>query len=307
MEARQRGGQVALVTITGLIGSSSRPIGTLMGVAADGGVAGSLSGGCIEAAVVAEAREAIREGQPRQVRYGAGSPYIDIRLPCGGGVDLLFQPNPDPGEIREAVACLEGRQPLVLAQVRAGGLCILPGLARQVPGWQTPGWQGETFISWYAPPLRLVIVGHGAESLALVRLALTCGIAPTVLSPDERLLALATTMGARANLLTHSRPPPDLRADPWSAVVFLFHDHAREMSLLEEALTQPWFFIGAMGSRRTHANRVAILRERGLPEEALARIVAPLGLIPSARDPVTMALSALAQVVDGYRQATVVT
>jgi xanthine dehydrogenase accessory factor len=89
--------------------------------------------------------------------------------------------------------------------------------------------------------------------------------------------------------------------------VFLFHDHAWESSLLEQALTQPWFFIGAMGSRRTHARRLAALRERGLPEEALARIVAPLGLIPSARDPVTMALSALAQVVDGYRQMTAMT
>jgi xanthine dehydrogenase accessory factor len=301
MEAGQHDRQVALT------GSSSRPIGALMGVTADGGFAGSFSGGCIEAAVVAEARDAIREGRPRQVRYGAGSPYIDIRLPCGGGVDLLFQPNPDSGEIREAVACLEGRKPLVLAQGRAGGLCILPGLARQVSGWPTPGWQGETFISWYAPPLGLVIVGHGAESLSLVRLALTCGTAPTFVSPDERLLALATASGAHVNLLTNSRPPPDLRTDPWSAVVFLFHDHAWETSLLERALTQPWFFIGAMGSRRTHANRMATLRERGLPEEALARIVAPLGLIQSARDPVTMALSAMAQVVEGYRQATAMT
>ena len=74
---------------------------------------------------------------------------------------------------------------------------------------------------------------------------------------------------------------------------------------MERALAQPAFFIGAMGSRQTHANRLEKLRERGVREEALARIAAPLGLIPSARDPVTLALSALAQVVDGYRQVTV--
>jgi xanthine dehydrogenase accessory factor len=298
MEAGQRGRQVALVTITGLTGSSSRSVGTIMGVAEDGRFAGSFSGGCIEAAVVTEAREAIEEGQPRQVRYGEGSPYIDIRLPCGGGVDLLFQPNPDLGEIREAVTCLEGREPLVLAQGRSGGFCTLPGRVRQVPGW----W-GETFISWYAPPLALAVVGHGAESLALVRLAVTCGIAPTLLFPDERVVTLAATHGADASLLANPRPSAHLRADPWSALVLLFHDHAWEPLLLEQALGQPWFFIGAMGSRGTHADRLAALRERGLPEEALARIVAPLGLIPSARDPGTMALSALAQVVDGYRQA----
>lgn len=306
-EAGQLGQRVALVTITGLTGSSSRSIGTLMGVAENGRFAGSLSGGCIEGAVVAEAQQAIREGRPRQVRYGAGSPYIDIRLPCGGGVDLLFQPHPDPGEIRQAVACLERREPLVLAQGRAGGVCILPGLARQVPGWQMPGWQEETFLSWYAPPLGLVVVGHGAESLALLRLGLTHGAEMRLFSPDERIVAVAEMLGANAKTLTVPGLLPNLGADPWSALVFMFHDHAWEPVLLEQALGQPWFFIGAMGSQRTHANRLETLRERGLPEEVLARIIAPLGLIPSARDPGTMALSALAQVVDGYRRALVMT
>jgi xanthine dehydrogenase accessory factor len=301
MEAGQRGHQAALVTITGLTGSSSRSIGALMGVSADGGFAGSLSGGCIEAAVVAEAQEAIRDGRPRQVRYGAGSPYIDIRLPCGGGVDLLFQPSPDPAAICQAVTCLGERQPVTLAQGRSGGLCCLQGLARQEPGW----W-GETFISWYAPPLGLVVIGHGAESLALLRLGLTLGTEMRLFSPDERIVTVAETLGANAKTLTVPGPLPNLSADPWSALVFMFHDHAWEPVLLEQALTQPWFFIGAMGSRGTHANRLETLRERGLPEEALARIVAPLGLIPSARDPVTIALSALAQVVDGYRQATAI-
>jgi xanthine dehydrogenase accessory factor len=303
----QRGQRVALVTITGLTGSSSRSLGTLMGVAENGHFAGSFSGGCIEGGVIAEAQEVIREGRPRQVRYGAGSRYIDIRLPCGGGVGLLFQHSPDPGEIREAVACLEGREPLVLAQGRAGGLCILPGLARQVSGWQMPGWQGETFISWYAPPLRLVVIGHGAESIALVRLGLAHGAEVSLFSPDERIVTVAEMLGARAKALTTPGLLPNLGADPWSARVFMFHDHAWEPMLLEQALSQPWFFIGAMGSRGTHANRLATLRKRGLPEETLARIIAPIGLIPSARDPGTMALSALAQVVDGYRQALVMT
>jgi xanthine dehydrogenase accessory factor len=114
----------------------------------------------------------------------------------------------------------------------------------------------------------------------------------------------AEMLGARAKALTTPGLLPNLGADPWSALVFMFHDHAWEPVLLEQALGQPWFFIGAMGSQRTHANRLETLRERGLPEEALARIIGPLGLIPSARDPGTMALSTLAQVVDCYRQAT---
>ena len=99
-EAERRGLRAALVTITGLTGSSSRPVGTLMGVAEDGCFAGSFSGGCIEAAVVAEAVEAIRDGRPRQVRYGAGSPYIDIRLPLrwrrGSAVSAYTRPGRNP-------------------------------------------------------------------------------------------------------------------------------------------------------------------------------------------------------------------
>jgi xanthine dehydrogenase accessory factor len=125
----------------------------------------------------------------------------------------------------------------------------------------------------------------------------------TLLTPDERLVASGVRLGACTKLLSTAGPSPALVADPWSAVVFLFHDHAWEPLLLEQAITQSWFFIGAMGSRRTHANRLEQLRERGIPEEALARITAPLGLIPSARDPMTLALSALAQVADRYRLA----
>ncbi|KAB0265693.1 XdhC family protein [Microvirga brassicacearum] len=300
-DADRRSQRVVLVTITDLTGSSSRPAGTLMAVAEDGGFAGSFSGGCIEAAVITEAQEAIRDGLPRQVRYGAGSPYLDIKLPCGGGVDLLFQPEPHADEIRRAVSMLEERVALTLVQRASGGLRALPGSPRQPTGWQR-----GTFISWHAPPLRLLVIGHGVESLALVRLGLAYGAAITLLSPDERVLALAEQLGAHANLLTTPGVMPDVKADPWSAIVLLFHDHAWEPLLLEQALAQPAFFIGAMGSRRTHANRLEKLREHGVPEQALARIAAPLGLIPSARDPVTLALSALAQVVDGYRRVTAI-
>jgi xanthine dehydrogenase accessory factor len=270
-----------------------------MSVAEDGSFAGSYSGGCIEAAVIAEAQEAIQHGRPRQVRYGAGSPYIDIRLPCGSGVDLLFHPDPDRDAIHRAMALLEERLPLTLLQRASGDLQVLSNRSRQATGWQD-----EVFVSWHAPPLRLVILGHGAESLMLVQLGLAYGADITMLSHDERVIALAEQLGVCAIPLTTPGQSPNLIADAWSAIVFLFHDHAWEPLLLEQALAQPAFFIGAMGSRRTHASRLEALRERGVPVEALARITAPLGLIPSARDPVTLALSALAQVTEGYRQVT---
>jgi xanthine dehydrogenase accessory factor len=157
-------------------------------------------------------------------------------------------------------------------------------------------------VAWYAPPLKLVVLGHGGESLSMVRLAMTYGAEVVMLSPDERMVTLARQLGARAETLTVPGPSPDLVTDRWSAVVFLFHDHAWEPELLRQALAQPTFFIGAMGSRRTHAGRLEALRDIGVAEENLTRIVSPLGIIKSARDPITLALSALTQVVDGYRQ-----
>jgi xanthine dehydrogenase accessory factor len=214
-------------------------------------------------------------------------------------VDLLFHPDPDRNAISHAVAVLEERRPLTLVQSLTGGLGIT-GDARV----RAMGWQDEAFVSWHPPPLRLVILGHGAESLMLARLASAFGASITMLSPDERTLVLAERLGASTTSLRTPNLPTDFVADPWSAVVFLFHDHSWELLLMEKALDQPAFFIGAMGSRRTHAHRLAALRERGMGQEKLDRIIAPLGLIPSARDPATLAISALAQVVDAYRGFT---
>jgi xanthine dehydrogenase accessory factor len=192
---------------------------------------------------------------------------------------------------------LEGRSPLTLVQEAAGGLRALSGAPLEETGWRK-----DAFVAWYPPPLKLVILGHGGESLSMVRLGLTFGAEVEMLSPDERMVALARQLGARAKALAVPGPSPDLVTDRWSAVIFLFHEHAWEPHLLQQALGQPAFFVGAMGSRRTHAGRVDALRDLGVPEESLARIVSPLGIIPSARDPVTLALSALTQVVDGYRR-----
>jgi xanthine dehydrogenase accessory factor len=216
-----------------------------------------------------------------------------------GGVDLLFKPGPDRDAIHQAAALIEARRPVTLIQPETGSLVVVGD-----PHVRTTGWHDEAFISWHAPPLGLMILGQGAEAMMLAQLGRAFGANITVLSPDEPTLAFAEGLGAISRPLTTPNALTKLVADPWSAVVFLFHDHAWEPLLIEGALSQPVFFIGAMGSRRTHATRLDILRDRGVRQEALARIVSPLGLIPSARDPATLALSALSQVVNAYRRIT---
>ncbi len=240
----------------------------------------------------------IADGKPRQVRYGAGSPYIDTRLPCGGAVDLLFQPAPGKAMLEQAVSLLEQRRPMSLRQDFAGKMSCSEA-ANRVPA----GWSGGGFSSWYPPLLRIIVVGQGAECVALVQLGLAYGAEVKLLSPDEQAVALAASLGARAARLVTPAPTDELVCDPWTAIVFLFHDHDWEPQLIEQALALPSLFLGAMGSRSTHQNRIAELQARGVPEVDCARIASPLGLVPSARDPATLAVSALAQLVDRYRLA----
>jgi xanthine dehydrogenase accessory factor len=107
----------------------------------------------------------------------------------------------------------------------------------------------------------------------------------------------ARARGGEAFLLKTPSPSPQLASDPRTAIVFLFHDHDWETELLAQALGQDALFVGAMGSRRTHEARLRALVDHGIPADRAACVVGPIGLIPATRDPETLALSVLAQIV----------
>lgn len=274
-----------LVTLTGIEGASSRGIGAQMAVLADGRSAGSFSGGCVEAAVIAEALDVLAHGFGRTVRYGIGSPYLDIRLPCGGGIDLLFTPRPDPVVLTQVLARLEDRKAAVL-RLNEGGAALS----------ETPGAHG--FQRAYAPPLRLVALGHGEDLTALVRLARAFGLAVEAYAPaDDRLAAAEPGIIP----LVSRTALPDLGGDPWTAFVFLFHDHDWEEQLLPHALAQDGFYHGAVGSARTHRARLTGFRTIGVPQSSLDKLRGGIGLIPATRDPGTLAISILGELVQDYQ------
>lgn len=293
VDGRRRGLPGVLVTITGLTGTAARAVGTHMAVLANGDSAGSLSSGCVEAAIVAEALAVLAAGTPRTLRLGQGSPYLDIRLPCGGGMDVTFLPEPDPAVLDLALARLQRRKPVRLLIDPSGPLRL---------GLEQPG-PGGIAVS-HAPPLRLVLLGHGAEMLTTLRLAHGLRLAVELYSPDEEIVAAAASEGAPATLLTSAASPPALAGDPWTAFLFLFHDHDWEPPLLAGALGTQAMWIGAMGSPRTHAARQAALADLGLAADAIAKVRGPVGIIPSARDPATLALSALGEIVGAYAALT---
>lgn len=294
-DAPGEGRRAVLVTMTALVDSSPRPLGAHMAVREDGHYAGSFSGGCVEAAIVAEALDALAAGECRTVRFGAGSDYIDIRLPCGGAMDLHFLPDPAAGTVADIVALFDSRHPATIAIGRDGGLTEV-----KESSVRSTGWSAGRFLIRHVPSLRLVVIGHGAESLALARLARTYGAQVELTTPDSSLLSIAEAEGLAGAHLSSPSAPLAFAADRWTAVALLFHDHDWESELLRRALATPAFWIGAMGSPRTHAFRIAALAAEGVPADALARIRGPIGLIPAARDPATLALSALAEIATEY-------
>ena len=269
--------------------------GTHMGVCEDGSFAGSLSGGCIENAVVAEALAALKDNAPRLVRFGAGSPFLDIILPCGGALDVHFQPLSKGSFISDCMTALGSRKPFTIALVDTGLACR--------EGWQAASFSkaDQSFAFGHWPVPRLVILGHGASVAALANLAATSGYDVDVLSPDERVLEAVKSVGLSTKRLSKTNDTHLLQSDPWTAFVFLFHDHDWEIALMKAALDSPHFYLGAMGSRRAHEGRCAALLGAGAAEAQVAAIHAPLGLFHSSRDPGTLALSALAQIIERYQ------
>ena len=294
-DTQERGDRCTLVVVTGTIGGAVRAPGAMMAVSEHGPTAGYVSNGCVDADIVFQARQAMADGQPRRVRYGRGSPFFDIRLPCGGTIDLLLVPDPAAEVVKRAATALADRRSIGLRLSSDGGVHLLDG------GGTLPGWQDDAFTARYQPKLRLRIVGAGPAVLALIKLAVAAGFETVVQSPDAATLWEAAEHGAGAVVrLTTPNAVPAPSDDAGTAVVLMFHDHDWETPLLEAALAGTAFYVGALGSRRTHALRRQALADRGVPPDRIDRVRGPIGLIPSMRDASMLAVSVLAEVVAAF-------
>ncbi|MEO0714257.1 MAG: XdhC family protein [Pseudomonadota bacterium] len=274
-----RGEPVALAVLAGSEGGSVRAPGALMAVGESGAAAGYLSGGCIDADVAQRALNALKDRQPQRLRYGSGSPFFDIRLPCGGALDVVVDPAPDMAALARAAETLDKRN--------AATLDI-----------STPD---AAFTAHYKPKLRLRIAGRGADAVALARLAAASGIDCRFQSPDADCLAEAEAAGLTAleRLETPGAVPPSTD-DAATAFVLMFHDPHWETPLLREALAGDAFYVGAVGSRTTHERRCGDLKAAGVAAEDRARVHGPIGLVPSMRDASMLAVSALAEIVGAF-------
>lgn len=288
IERMRAGERVAIVTLVEIEGSSPRPPGAQMAVSETGSWTGYLSGGCIERAVAAEAVAAIEAGRSRRVRYGRGSRYIDISLPCGSAIELIFDVAVALEKLQDIDERLRRRRPAML-EVPLGGPLI------------DDGGETESFLDrHYLPRRRVVIAGLGPVPVLLARLAAQASFDVVLHTPDEVMAEAVRGLGIPVALPGETALAGVL--DDRTAIVFAFHEHDREERLLPVALESEAFYIGAMGSRTTQEARLAMLRRKGFDEARLERIHGPAGLLPRARSASDLALSILAEIVEVARR-----
>jgi xanthine dehydrogenase accessory factor len=293
-EWRRAGENVAIATVVETWGSSPRPLGSRMLVTASGKMAGSVSNGCVEGAVFEEGQRALAEGTPRVVEYGvADDVAFEVGLACGGHLEVLVQPATDAHD--EAVRRLEAEEPFVLRTRLEDGAVEL---RERAPDFELPRRSDGWFEEPFARPAHMVIIGAIHIAIPLHRLARIMGYRVTVV--DARAAFANAERFPEADALLVEWPDEALshiQVDRSTALVVLTHDPKFDLPALRSALRTDAGYIGAIGSRKTNANRFAALREEGFGDADLARVHGPIGLDLGGRGAEETALGIMAEVV----------
>lgn len=310
--ALEAGEPCALVTLYAVVGSSPRPPGAQMLVGAER-LSGFLSGGCVEADIAAHARASLSDGMPRMLIYGSGSPYPDVRLLCGGRIDILVEPiRPDDPAPRRLVELQRRRRPAIWLSDGQHRACLAEGetganLTAPLAGALAASTAhaasdcnatAEPFAiaRRYGPTLRMVVVGADPTAIALCDLAISMGLETWLIRPKgpdapPPLQGIIYRRSAAAEALAEIAP------DPWTYVAVATHDLEVDEAALAAALPSAAAYVGVLGARHRVPERLAGLKRRGVSDEALARMRAPIGLdLGGAKSPYEIAVAILAEV-----------
>jgi xanthine dehydrogenase accessory factor len=298
-----------LATVIETWGSAPRPVGSQLAVSGTGEMMGSVSGGCVEGAVVAEATEALRTGQSRVLTYGVtDEDAFAVGLACGGTIRVLVEPvGPAiPVDLlNDLVAARLGRQAVAyVVNLVTWDRAFAPRGGNLEARFRSDksGVEGDDFIAIHNPPLRMIVVGAVHIAQPLVQMARACGYDPLLIDPREAFGSVARFPG---ETILHDWPDDAMTAaglDARTAVVTLTHDPKLDDPAIRAALASDCFYLGCLGSTRTHAKRLERLRADGVAEDRIARIHAPVGLDIGAKSPAEIAVSILAQITQVLRK-----
>ncbi|MFN3474155.1 MAG: XdhC family protein [Blastomonas sp.] len=292
LEARSSHAVCAIATLVETSGSAPREPGAQMLITAAQHW-GFLSGGCIEDDVARHGREVIADGEPRLLRYGEGSPWIDIRLACGSGISVLV----------ERVSLAEPAVAVLLEgfAARTPVLWRSDGRTRKAEAATAPPpepWDGSHYAKLFEPVLRLVLIGEDAAALASAALAQQAGMEVVLITPNGPEQAPFEGIGYHRSAAVDALDAIGL--DRWTAVAVMSHDREDDEQALAHALQSEAFYVGAIGARARLELRREKLRGHGVPELAIARLHAPIGLQGFGKAPRDIALSLVAEVARDF-------
>jgi xanthine dehydrogenase accessory factor len=297
------GDRVALATVVSTWGSAPRPAGSRMAVSASGKIAGSVSGGCLEGEVFEQAKAVLDGARPQLFHYGVSDDLAwTVGLSCGGEVDILVEPLTDVH--RELMAALDAEQPVVLETGtgdQAGARRIVAGAdpqARALLERETPERRDAVFLEPFPRPPDLLIFGGSHVAIPLTRLATELGYRVTIVDARSKFADPERFPGAHK--VIHAWPDEVLAGMPMDAstyVVILTHDPKFDDPTIRAALAGRPRYIGAIGSRKTHRDRVARLLAAGIAPDQLERVRAPIGLDLGAQTAEETALAILGEMV----------
>ncbi len=320
LEWIESGQKIALATVTRTWGSAPRPAGSQMVVRDDGAFVGSVSGGCVENAVIEDALKSIADGKIRNLEFGVSNEQAwAVGLSCGGSIHVHVAPitTDEQRKTLESIKrALEDSRSAVLANDLDSGAwrLIYPddetdeafGAPAREATWRDQSGVVEInekkwFLTVSNPALDLAIVGAVHIAQPLAEMAKRAGYSVRVIDPrthfasEERFPNVA---------LVHDWPDDALAAQPLSqrsALVALTHDPKLDDPALSAALRSPAFYIGALGSKKSHAQRIERLKEAGFADEILQTIHGPIGLAIGARSPAEIAISIMAEITAELR------
>lgn len=323
LEWVKEGREVALATVVKTWGSSPRPVGSQLIVDHTGAFEGSVSGGCIEGAVITEGIEVLRTGEPRQLSFGVSSAQAwEVGLACGGEITLFIE-KVKSRSMLENLASIRAKNhsACVITDLEKGEKIMLPidgdekiytlfPDSRKIIHDSLKTGRNISFVSngnhyflhVFLPALELIIVGAVHIAQRLVQIARITGYDVTVIDPRD---AFANKNRFPDTAIIIKWPDEALkgRLHSRTALVTLTHDPKLDDPALMEGLKSNAFYIGALGSRSTHAERLDRLYSAGFSKDSLKRINGPVGLAIGALSQAEIAISIIAQIIEKQRLA----
>ncbi len=309
------GAGAVLATVVQTWGSAPRPVGSQLAVSGNAEIAGSVSGGCVEGAVVVEAADALEDGRSRILEFGVSDDEaFHVGLACGGMIRVMVEPvgsQLPETMLMELCDARAKRHPLAYAVeteswtrwlTDANDARLGDALVERFRSDRS-GFEGKTFVAIHNPPLRMAVVGAVHIAQPLMAMARLAGYDAVVIDPREAFGSQARFPGS---CILHDWPDEALVArglDARTAVVTLTHDPKLDDPAIVASLKSDVFYLGCLGSVRTHSKRTARLKEQGFSDTDIARIHAPVGLDIGSKSPAEIALSIMAEITQALRQS----